>query len=107
MRAPVADATVKRVVLIAAVAGAVVGGAVAGGVAAASANGGGGGGNPASSNTGSVSTAAVVRTNLQTTVQVGGSIGYEGSYVVVAPAGRASPMTRPTTPTRLPRTTTR
>jgi hypothetical protein len=85
-----ADATVKRVILIAAAAGAVVGGAVAGGVAAASANGGGGGTGSNSGTTGSVSTAAVVRTNLQTTVQVGGSIGYQGSYVVVVPQG-ASP----------------
>jgi putative peptidoglycan binding protein len=82
----VADTTVKRVVLIAAVAGALVGGAVAGGVAAASANG-GGGTNPAASGTGSVTTAAVVRTNLQSTVQVGGSIGYQGSYAVAAPTG--------------------
>ncbi|HUJ66658.1 MAG TPA: peptidoglycan-binding domain-containing protein [Acidimicrobiales bacterium] len=81
-----ADTTVKRVVLIAAVAGALVGGAVAGGVAAASANG-GGGANPSAGGTGSVTTAAVVRTNLQSTVQVGGSIGYQGSYAVAAPTG--------------------
>jgi Putative peptidoglycan binding domain len=81
----VVDATARRVVLIAAVAGALVGGAVAGGVAVASANGSGSG--SSSSNTGSVSTVAVVRTNLQSTVQVGGSIGYQGSYVIVAPTG--------------------
>jgi multidrug efflux pump subunit AcrA (membrane-fusion protein) len=67
------------------VAGAIVGGAVAGGVAVASAN--GSGSSSSSGTTGSVSTAAVVRTTLQSTVQVGGSIGYQGSYVIVAPSG--------------------
>ena len=79
------DATARRVILVAAVAGALVGGAVAGGVAVASAN--GNGSSSTSSNTGSVSTATVVRTTLESTVQVGGSIGYEGSYVIVAPTG--------------------
>jgi hypothetical protein len=32
----------------------------------------------------------VVRTNLQSTVQVGGSIGFQGSYVVVAPTGASA-----------------
>lgn len=36
---------------------------------------------------GSVTTANVVRTNLTTTVQVGGSIGYDGSYAIAAPSG--------------------
>jgi Putative peptidoglycan binding domain len=81
----VVDATLKRVVLVAAVAGALVGGAVAGGVAVASANGNGSTSSP--SNTGSVGTATVVRTTLESTVQVGGSIGYDGSYVIVAPTG--------------------
>jgi Putative peptidoglycan binding domain len=84
----VADTTARRVVLIAAAAGALVGGAVAGGIAAASAN--SGGSSASSSSSGPVSTAAVVRTNLQSTVQIGGSIGYQGSYVVTAPTG-ASP----------------
>jgi hypothetical protein len=75
------------VVAVAAVAGAVVGGVVAGVVAAASAS--GNGASPASSSGGggSVATGAVVRTTLTNTVQIGGSIGYEGSYTVAAPTG--------------------
>jgi Putative peptidoglycan binding domain len=76
--------------VVAAIAGALVGGAVAGGVAVASANDGGSSSASGSTGSGSVSTAAVVRTNLQSTVQVGGSIGYPGSYAVNAPMG-ASP----------------
>jgi hypothetical protein len=77
-------------VAIAAVAGALVGGAVAGGVAAASAS--GNHDNMASSSVGSsaLATAAVVRTSLSTTVQVGGSVGYGGSYTVIVPAGASS-----------------
>lgn len=76
----------KRVLVLAAIAGAVVGGAVAGGVADASSNEtGGSGSSPGGSR--SVSTVAVVRTNLQSTVQLGGSIGYQGSYAIVAPSG--------------------
>jgi multidrug efflux pump subunit AcrA (membrane-fusion protein) len=73
----------RRVAMIAAVA--VAGGAVAGGVAvAASAS----RGSAASSGGGSpVATATVVRTDLIATVQVGGSIGYGGSYTVAAPSG--------------------
>jgi hypothetical protein len=37
-----------------------------------------------------VATAAVVRTNLATTVQVGGSIGYAGSYTVIIPSGASA-----------------
>jgi hypothetical protein len=76
------------VVLVAAIAGALVGGAVAGGVAAASS--GGGDNSPSSGSTGSVTTAAVVRTSLATTVQVGGSIGYKGSYSVTIPSGESA-----------------
>jgi hypothetical protein len=39
---------------------------------------------------GSVATAAVVRTTLATTVQVGGSIGYAGSYSVIIPSGTSA-----------------
>ena len=77
--------------MIAVVAGVLVGGAVVGGVAAASASGNhdatassSGGGSS------SVATAAVVRTNLATTVQVGGSIGYNGSYTVIIPSGASA-----------------
>jgi Putative peptidoglycan binding domain len=80
----------RRVVVVAAVAGVLVGGAVAGGVAAAS---GGGGNDPpgsSASGTGDLATAAVVRTNLATTVQVGGAIAFDGSYTALIPSG-ASP----------------
>jgi hypothetical protein len=85
----VAEFSAKRVVAIAAIAGALVGGAVASGVAEASNN------NKSSSSSstgssGSVRTAAVVRTNLSTTAQVGGSIGYNGSYTVAAPSGTSA-----------------
>jgi hypothetical protein len=81
----VAEFSARRVATIAAVAGALVGGAVAGGVAAAST----GGADPpgSSSGGGSVATAAVVRTSLSSTTQVGGSIGYDGSYTVGVPSG--------------------
>jgi hypothetical protein len=78
-----AEFSARQVVAVAAIAGAVVGGAVAGAVAVAAgrdnsstASSSGGGGQ--------VATAAVVRTNLTNTVQVGGSIGYDGSYTVAA-----------------------
>ena len=77
-------------VAIAAVAGALVGGAVAAGVAVASTS--GNHDSPASSSGGggSVATAQVVRTNLTTPVQVGGSIGYDGSYSVAVPSGASA-----------------
>jgi hypothetical protein len=83
----VAEFSAKRVVVIAAIAGALVGGAVAGGVAFASHS-----VNPdspasSSGNSSSTATAAVVRTTLTNTVQVGGSIGYDGSFTVAAPSG--------------------
>lgn len=81
-----ADPSARRVAALAAVVGAVVSAAVAGGVAALSP-----GASPASpgasSAGGSVATAAVVRTTLATTVQVGGSIGYSGSYTISVPSG--------------------
>lgn len=86
-----ADFTAKRVLLIAVVAGALVGGVVAGGVAVASAGANHDTSASASPGSGtSVATARVVRTNLSTTVQVGGSIGYEGSYIVAAPSGTSA-----------------
>jgi peptidoglycan hydrolase-like protein with peptidoglycan-binding domain len=72
-------------VVIAALAGAVVGGLVGGGVAVAAS---GNSNSNASSGDGSrVATAPVVRTTLTNTVQVGGSIGYDGSYTVAALRG--------------------
>jgi hypothetical protein len=83
----VADVTVRRVLVIAAIAGALVGGAVAGGVAEASGGSNGSHNSSSSASRGSVATTAVVRTNLASTVQVGGSIGYQGSYAIAAPTG--------------------
>ena len=78
-----AEFSARQVVAVASIAGAVVGGAVAGGVAVTA---GRGVADTASSPGGSsqVATAAVVRTNLTNTVQVGGSIDYDGSYTVAA-----------------------
>jgi hypothetical protein len=85
-----AEFSARRVVVIAAVAGALVGGAVTGGVAEAT---GGNHDSLASSPAGGspVATAAVVRTTLATTVEVGGSIGYDGFYTVAAPSGASVP----------------
>ena len=81
-----AEFSARQVVIIAAIAGALVGGVVAGGVAvAASRN-----DNSTASSSGDssqIATAAVVRTNLTNTVQVGGPIGYAGSYTVAALGG--------------------
>ena len=78
----------RRALLIAAIA--LVAAAVAAGAAVA--GGGGGGGGPApSAGGGSVATAPVERTTLTNTVQVGGSIGYQGSYTIAAPAGTSAP----------------
>jgi peptidoglycan hydrolase-like protein with peptidoglycan-binding domain len=83
--AAVAEFSARRVVAIAALAGALVGGAVAGVVSAASAS--GNGNNRSAAGGGSVATAAVVRTTLTNSVQVGGSIGYDRSYTIAAPSG--------------------
>jgi Putative peptidoglycan binding domain len=73
----------KRVVVVAVAVVAVAG--VAAGVAVAGSGGRGGGASPAGG--GGVATAAVVRTTLVNSVQVGGSIGFDGSYTVAAPSG--------------------
>jgi multidrug efflux pump subunit AcrA (membrane-fusion protein) len=77
----------RRVLVIAAVA--LTGGALAG-VAVASAGVGHGRGGSSPGGSGSVRTAAVVRTDLINTVQVGGSLGYGGSYTVAVPSGAAA-----------------
>src|SRR5271154_5697807 len=85
-RAPMAEFSARQVVVIAALAGALVGGLVAAGVAAAAS----GDNNSTASSSGDsspIATAPVVRTNLTTTVQVGGSIGYDGSYTIAALRG--------------------
>jgi peptidoglycan hydrolase-like protein with peptidoglycan-binding domain len=82
-----AESSARQVVVIAAIAGALVGGLVAGGVAVAAS-----GNNSTASSSGDgsqVATAPVVRTTLTNTVQVGGSIGYGGSYTVTALRGGA------------------
>ena len=73
----------KRRIAAVAVAGVLAGAGVASGVARAS------GSTPASSTPSASSgrTATVVRTNLISTVQVGGSIGYSGTYTIVNPSG--------------------
>jgi hypothetical protein len=73
----------RRAVVIAAVV--VVGGMAAGGAALVASSGHGDAASPAGD--GSVPTATVVRTDLVSTVQDGGSIGYGGSYTVAAPSG--------------------
>ena len=81
-----AEFSARQVVVTAAIAGALVGGLVGGGVAvAASGHDNGTASSPGDSS--QVATAPVVRTNLINTVQVGGSIGYNGSYTVAAPRG--------------------
>lgn len=74
----------RRVATFCGVAGVLLGAGVAGGVAQAS-----GGAQPSSSTAApaSTSTATVERTNLISTVQVGGSIGFSGSYTLVKPQG--------------------
>ena len=83
-----AEYSPKRIVAIAAIAGALVGGAVAGGVAMASGR--ANNDSPTQSSvgdSGSVTTAPVVRTTLTNSVQEGGSIAYQGSYTIAAPSG--------------------
>jgi peptidoglycan hydrolase-like protein with peptidoglycan-binding domain len=71
----------------------VVAGLVAGGIAAVTAGGTTNNAAPRSEGGGAVATAAVTRTTLATVVQVGGSIGYSGSYVVAAVAGASGTFT--------------
>jgi hypothetical protein len=83
-----AEFSARQVVVIAALAGAVVGGLVGGGVAvAASGNSNSNGTASPSGDSSQVATASVVRTTLTNTVQVGGSIGYDGSYTVTTLRG--------------------
>ena len=85
-----AEYSLRRIVSIAAIAGALVGGTVAGVVALASNGGNGDGAAASSADSSSTTTAPVVRTTLTTSVQVGGSIGFGGSYVVAAPTGTSA-----------------
>jgi hypothetical protein len=74
----------KRVVILSLVTALLVAAGVAGGIAEASSPRGDSG---ASGDGGSATTAAVQRTSLVATTQVGGSIGYRGSYTIAAPSG--------------------
>jgi Putative peptidoglycan binding domain len=85
-----AEFSPKRIVVIAAIAGALVGGAVAGVVAVTSTNGNNDAPAAASGDSSLTTTAPVVRTTLATSVQEGGSIGYEGSYSIAAPSGTST-----------------
>jgi hypothetical protein len=80
-----AELTTRQVAAITVAAGALAGALVAGLVAATADS-----GNGTSSSSGSssqVATAPVVRTDLSTTVQVGGSIGFSGSYTIAVLGG--------------------
>jgi Putative peptidoglycan binding domain len=83
-----AEFSVKRIVAIAALAGAIVGGAVAGVVATVSTGDNGAVASPSDSS--STATAPVVRTTLTTSVQEGGSIGFDGSYTIAFPSGTSA-----------------
>ncbi|HTD49952.1 MAG TPA: peptidoglycan-binding domain-containing protein [Acidimicrobiia bacterium] len=85
-----AEFSTKRIVLVAALASAVVAGAVAGGVAEALGAGTTATNRSSAADRASVATVRVERTNLQSTVQVGGSINYRGSYVIAAPGGASA-----------------
>lgn len=88
-----AELSTKRIVAIAAIAAALVGGAVAAVVAAVSSSGNSGPTSSSSGGSGSLATAPVVRTTLTNTVQVGGSIGYAGSYAIAARSGAGTTYT--------------
>ena len=85
VRLPAARVFGARRVLVVAVAAL-----AAAGVAAGVAAGAGGGGTASPPGSGQHTTAAVVRTTLINTVQVGGSIGFDGSYTVTAPSGTSA-----------------
>jgi hypothetical protein len=79
-----AEFSARRVIVGVIAAGALAGGVVAGAVAAVAGSGHGNGTSSSSGESSQVVTVPVVRTDLSTTVQVGGSIGYDGSYSVTA-----------------------
>jgi hypothetical protein len=79
-----AEFSARRVIVGVIAAGALAGGVVAGAVAAVAGSGHGNGTSSSSGESSQVATVPVVRTDLSTTVQVGGSIGYDGSYSITA-----------------------
>jgi hypothetical protein len=82
-----AELTARQVAAVTVAAGALAGAMVAGTIAGVATSGSSNGAAPSSSGSSQVTTAAVVRTDLSTTVQVGGSIGYNGSYTIAALGG--------------------
>ena len=83
-----AEFTIRQVAAITVAAGALAGAVVAAAVVAVADS--GNSTSSLSSGGGQVATAPVVRTDLSTTVQVGGSIGYDGSYTITALDGGGS-----------------
>jgi hypothetical protein len=82
-----AEFTTRQVAALTVAAGALAGAVVAGPVAAAADGGHGNTTSSWSASSSQVSTARVTRTDLSTTVQVGGSIGFNGSYTITALGG--------------------
>jgi hypothetical protein len=82
-----AELSTRRVAAVTVAAGALAGALVAGALAAVTGSGNGNGTAASSGSSSQVATAPVVRTTLTNTVQVGGSIGYDGSYTVTAVGG--------------------
>ena len=86
-----AELTTRQVAAVTVAAGALAGAVVAGALVAVAgsgnSNGTGSGTGASSGGSSQVATALVVRTDLSTTVQVGGSIGYSGSYTITALGG--------------------
>ncbi len=87
VRLPAGRVLPARRVVAVALAGLVVAGVAAGVAVAAE---GSNGATASSAGDGRPATAAVVRTTLVNTVQVGGSIGFDGSYSVSAPSGTSA-----------------
>jgi len=81
-----AELTTRQIAAVTVAAG-VLAGAVVAGTLVAVAGSGNSNGPAASSGSSQVGTAPAVRTTLTNTVQVGGAIGYEGSYAITALSG--------------------
>ena len=82
-----AELTARQVAVVTVAAGALAGAVVAGALVAAAGSGNSSGTGASSDGSSQVATAPVVRTDLSTTVQVGGSIGYSGAYTITALGG--------------------
>jgi Putative peptidoglycan binding domain len=82
-----AELTARQVAAVTVAAGALAGAAVAGALVAVAGSGNSSGTGAPSGNSSQVATAPVVRTDLSTTVQAGGSIGYGGAYTIAALGG--------------------